>query len=172
MIVIILLSLDASISSTGYAIFDEDKLIKYGKIVTNKKNFENEDLRLNHICDKIEQLIIKYEIDELVCEDQFASVNSKTILILRKLIGGIMRTANRFDINIHYYFPNEWRKILGINKGTSNDKKKKCYDYLIKNNIIDFEFIPKNKDKNDDICDAIGIGLAYLKNILIKTEGE
>lgn len=163
MIVIILLSLDASISSTGYAIFDEDKLIKYGKIVTNKKNFENEDLRLNHICDKIEQLIIKYEIDELVCEDQFASVNSKTILILRKLIGGIMRTANRFDINVHYYFPNEWRKILNINKGTSNDKKKKCYDYLIKNNIIDFEFIPKNKNKNDDICDAIGIGLAYLK---------
>lgn len=162
-IVIILLSLDASISSTGYAIFDEDKLIKYGKIVTNKKDFENEDLRLNHICDKIEQLIIKYEIDEIICEDQFTSVNSKTILVLRKLIGGIMRTANRFDINVHYYLPAQWRKILDINKGTSNNKKKKCYDYLIKNNIIDFEFIPKNKDKNDDICDAIGIGLAYLK---------
>lgn len=163
MVIIILLSLDASVVSTGYAIFDEDKLIKYGKIITNKKDFETEDLRLNYICDEIEQLIIEYEIDELVCEDQFTSVNSKTILILRKLIGGIMRTANEFDINVQYYFPNEWRKILGINKGTGNDKKKKCYDYLIKNNIIDFEFIPKNKDKNDDICDAIGIGLAYLK---------
>ena len=163
MIVIILLSLDASIASTGYAIFEGEQLIKYGKIVTKKDKFKTEDLRLNYICDEIEQLIIKYEIDELVCEDQFTSVNSKTILVLRKLMGGIMRTANRFDINVHYYFPNQWRKILGINKGTSNDKKKKCYDCLIKNNIIDFEFIPKNKDKNDDICDAIGIGLAYLK---------
>lgn len=161
--IIILLSLDTSVASTGYAIFDEDKLIKYGKIVTNKKDFENEDSRLNYICDEIEMLIIKYEINEIVCENQFTSVNSKTILILRKLIGGIMRTANRFNINVHYYLPAQWRKILGINKGTSDDKKKKCYDYLIKNNIIDFEFVPKNKDKNDDICDAIGIGLAYLK---------
>lgn len=161
--IFILLSLDASISSTGYAIFDEEQLIKYGKIVTKKDKFETEDLRLNYICDEIEQLIIKYEIDEIVCEEQFTSVNSKTILVLRKLIGGIMRTADKFDISIHYYLPTKWRKILNINKGTSDDKKKKCYDYLIEHNIIDFEFIPKNKDKNDDICDAIAIGLAYLK---------
>ena len=122
--IIILLSLDASISSTGYAIFDEDKLIKYGKIVTKKDKFKTEDLRLNFICDEIEQLIIEYEIDEIICEDQFTSINSKTILILRKLIGSVMRTANRFDINVHYYLPNQWRKILNINKGTSNNNKK------------------------------------------------
>ena len=79
--IIILLSLDASISSTGYAIFEGEQLIKYGKIVTKKDKFKTEDLRLNHICNEIEQLIIKYEIDELVCEEQFTSVNSKTILV-------------------------------------------------------------------------------------------
>ena len=50
-------------------------------------------------------------------------------------------------------------------KNYSKSIKKKYNDMIKRNNIIDFEFIPKNKDKNDDICDAIGIGLAYLKYI-------
>ena len=162
--IVILLSLDASISSTGYAIFDKDKLISYGKIVTKKKDFKTEDLRINFICDEIKELIINYKINDVVCENQFVSVNKSTILLLRKLIGAIVRTANEFNIEITYYSPAQWRGILGINSGKSTDKKKKAYDYLIRKNTIDFEFIPKGVKKNDDIVDAICIGIAYIKD--------
>lgn len=82
---------------------------------------------------------------------------------MRKLIGAIVRTANEFNIEITYYSPAQWRGILGINSGKSTDKKKKAYDYLIRKNTIDFEFIPKGVKKNDDIVDAICIGIAYMK---------
>ena len=159
----ILLSLDASISSTGYAIFDEGKLVTYGKIVTEKKKFKTEDLRINHICDEIKELLLNYKIDEVVCENQFVSVNKSTILILRKLIGAIVRTINEFNIEMIYYSPAQWRSLLKINSGKSIDKKEKAYRFLVNNNIIDFKFIPKGVKKNDDIIDAICIGIAYIK---------
>ena len=159
----ILLSLDASISSTGYAIFNEGKLVTYGKIITEKKKFETEDLRINHICDEIKKLLLNYKIDEVVCENQFVSVNKSTILILRKLIGAIVRTVNEFNIEMIYYSPAQWRSLLKINSGKSIDKKEKAYRFLVNNNIIDFKFIPKGVNKNDDIVDAICIGIAYIK---------
>lgn len=159
----ILLSLDASISSTGYAIFDEGKLVTYGKIVTEKKKFKTEDLRINHICDEIKELLLNYKIDEVVCENQFVSVNKSTILILRKLIGAIVRTVNEFNIEMIYYSPAQWRSLLKINSGKSIDKKEKAYRFLVNNNIIDFKFIPKGVNKNNDIVDAICIGIAYIK---------
>ena len=163
-VVFILLSLDASISSTGYAIFDGNELILYGKIATKKKDFKTEDLRINYICDEIKKIITNYNINNIVCENQFVSVNKSTILLLRKLIGAIVRTVNEFNIEITYYSPAQWRGILGINSGKSTDKKKKAYDYLIRKNIIDFEFIPKGVKKNDDVVDAICIGIAYIKD--------
>lgn len=159
---LILLSLDVSISSTGYAIFEENDLVTYGKIITKKKDFETEDLRINYICDIIKEITIEYSIDKLVCEEQFAGINQSTILLLRKLIGAIMRTVNEYGISIKYYYPVQWRKILNINKG--KDKKELAYNYLADNNIINFEFKPKGANKNDDICDAICIGIAYLKD--------
>lgn len=163
-VIIILLSLDASISSTGFAIFNKDKLISYGKIATKKKDFKTEDLRINYICDEIKELLLNYKIDEVVCENQFVSVNKSTILILRKLIGAIVRTVNEFNIEMIYYSPAQWRSILKINSGKSIDKKEKAYKFLINNNIINFEFISKGVKKNDDIVDAICIGIAYIKD--------
>lgn len=161
---IILLSLDASMSNTGYAIFEKDKLIHYGKISTKKSDFNTEDERINYICDRIRTLIVEYEIDNVSCEDQFTSINAKTILTLRKLIGAIVRTSNEFDIQIKYMLPASWRKELGINKGKSKDKKLAAYNYLIEHKVVDFEFRTSGKNKTDDICDAICIGLAYLKS--------
>ena len=159
-----LLSLDTSLSSTGYAIFnDEGELIKYGRVQTDKKDYPTEDMRINNMCNMIEYIIIEYNIDKIVCEDQFTSVNAKTILLLRKLIGAIMRTANKFGIDVTYYYPTAWRKILDINKGKAKDKKLMAYEYVTSKGFDIGEFKTTGKKKNDDIADAICIGFAYLK---------
>ena len=124
----------------------------YNKIKEN--NYTDFDIIYNDV----------HNINNIVCENQFVSVNKSTILLLRKLIGAIVRTANEFNIEITYYSPAQWRGILGINSGKSTDKKKKAYDYLIRKNTIDFEFIPKGVKKNDDVVDAICIGIAYIKD--------
>ena len=119
-----ILSLDTSLASTGYCIGDrEGNIVTYGKIPTNAKDFENEDFRMNYVCDEVDRLIKEYNIKEMVAENQFQSVNAKTILCLRKLIGGIMRVAYNNNIQITYYYPTQWRKKLGINQGKAKDKK-------------------------------------------------
>ena len=111
----------------------------------------------------IENIINEYKVDKVVCEDQFTSVNPKTTLTLRKLIGAIVRMTYEHDIDISYYYPSSWRKILGINKGKAKDKKIAAYNYLFENGIFTDKFIQSGVKKNDDIVDSICIGIAYLK---------
>ena len=111
----------------------------------------------------IENIINEYKVDKVVCEDQFTSVNPKTTLTLRKLIGAIVRMTYEHDIDITYYYPSSWRKILGINKGKAKDKKIAAYNYLFEKGIFTEKFIQSGVKKNDDIVDSICIGTAYLK---------
>lgn len=159
-----LLSLDTSLGSSGYCVFDNEGLIvEYGRIPTDKKDFENEDLRCNYIGNVVQELINKHNIDEIVSEDQYSSVNPKTVLSLRKLIGVISRVAYNNGIVLEYYYPTAWRKILGINKGKANEKKQLAYDYVTKRGVDIGEFKTSGKKKTDDIADSICIGFAYLK---------
>lgn len=164
LIIIKLLGIDLSLASTGISIFEDDKLIHYEKIVTKKDKFENEDLRMNYVGNKIEQIINEYQIDTIVCENQFTSMNSQTILTLRKLMGVISRVAYEHNIIPTYYLPSTWRSILNINKGKSKDKKQLAYEYLLNEGINIGEFKTTGKDKNDDLVDSIAIGIAYLKD--------
>ena len=150
-------------ASTGYSIFNDGNLVKYGKIPTAAKSFKTEDLRINHIVNIIENIIDEYKVDKVVCEDQFTCVNPKTSLSLRKLIGVIVRMTYEHDIDISYYYPAQWRKILGINKGKAKDKKIAAYNYLFEKGIFTEKFIQSGVKKNDDIVDSICIGTAYLK---------
>ena len=150
-------------ASTGYSVFNNGSLVKYGKTPTIAKEFKSEDLRINHITNAIENIINEYKVDKVVCEDQFTSVNPKTTLTLRKLIGAIVRMTYERDIDISYYYPSSWRKILGINKGKAKDKKLAAYNYLFEKGIFTDKFIQSGVKKNDDIVDSICIGITYLK---------
>ena len=167
-----LLSLDLSISSTGYSVYEVNdemyNLVTYGKIVTEKQEFVinniyNEDDRLNYICNTIENLIVEYNITDICAENQFVGGNRAGGLVLKNIIGGVMRTAYYKKLKIKYYLPSQWRKILKINKG--KDKKLEAYNYLISQNINIGEFKPKGKNKNDDLIDAICIGIAYINEV-------
>lgn len=158
-----MLSIDLSLASTGIAIFNDKDLIHYEKIITKKIDFDNEDIRMNYIGNEIENIIIKYQINTVVCESQFTGQNSQTILKLRKLLGVICRVVYEHKIVPRYYIPSVWRKILGINKGKNSDKKKLAYEYVVNQGIELGEFKTTGKNKNDDITDAIAIGMAYIK---------
>lgn len=172
----ILLSLDTSVSCTGYSIFEvkDDysfSVVTYGKIPTEKKEFVYEDGlyceddRLNHICDIIEDLINKFEVTHMCVENQFSGNNNQISLVLKKLIGGIMRTSKYHYITLEYYLPSQWRKILGI-KGKNKDEKKLATAELVRTEFLDLgELIQSGKKKNEDIYDSLAIGYAHIKNL-------
>ena len=118
---------------------------------------------MNYIGDEIEKILIEYQIDTVVCESQFIGQKSQTILKLRKLLGVICRVVYEYEIIPRYYIPSNWRGILNINKGNGTDKKKLTYKYVTNQGIELGEFKTTGKNKNDDITDAIAIGMAYIK---------
>lgn len=169
-----LLALDLSVTSTGWCVGELEKfnVIEYGKIVTEKADFENEDNRILFICDQIEQIINKNGINLVTIEEQYAGNNVKTLKILRKLLGAVMRTIKFVDLDIVYFYPSETRKNLNIQQ----DKKKKLNKeevglYIQKNYIDVGEYSDKkNKAKTSDIYDAIALYIAYLNTGRIKNE--
>lgn len=160
------LALDASISSTGYAILDDSNiLIEFDKITTKPK--EEEGDRIFKITIKIKNMIEHHKIDTVILEDQFLGRNVKTAMQLSRLRGAIMFVCKLCNANLIFLMPSEVRKFL-MNNGSAS-----------KEEVADFvkHFYTSNKDvqalgdfndrqckaKNSDIYDAISIGLAYNK---------
>ena len=55
----VILAIDTSLTSSGYCIGDDKgNIIKYGKVATDKKDFKDEETRMNHISNIFDDLII------------------------------------------------------------------------------------------------------------------
>lgn len=172
-----LLTLDLSISSTGFCIVNNDKILKCGRIVTegkilsskSKKHLEyeyfyanpNEDNRIYYIASTINELIKQYNIDTICIENQYIGRNPKTGLTLSKAKGSVVYVGLDNNVDIHYLQPTKIRKLLN-NKGGSD---KELISLYIRRNYIDIgEFSDKTgKSKTSDIYDAIGVAIAFMK---------
>ena len=160
-----LLSIDPSLSSTGYSVIDSDTREIYDEgRYTTKPSIEEND-RIRNIVMKLYGVCIQYDIEEIAMEDGFiSSINIKTGIQLAKLRGGLITYFMVKNIPIHTQLPSETRKNLGL-KG--NAKKED-----VANKIIELYpgIISKigpysdktNKQKTSDIYDSICIGNAHL----------
>lgn len=94
-----LLSLDQASRITGYAIFEDSKLIAYGKI-----ELEDEDvgLRLVVLRNKVKELIDNYNIDFVAFEDiqmqTSVGSNVKTFKVLANVFGVILELVTELKI--------------------------------------------------------------------------
>ena len=150
----ILIALDESTTCTGYAVFNDDKLIKHGLFALKSKDVLE---RVSYIMEEIEKLIKAYKPDNMVIEDVQITMNAATAKSLLGLQFMIEVYAHRNNISCETYRTTKWRKILGLSNSRSLDRKAK------KQETIDYV-----KDKygidvlKDDESDAIAIGTAYL----------
>jgi Holliday junction resolvasome RuvABC endonuclease subunit len=171
-----ILGLDASISSTGWAVVDSDNnLIDFGKLVTKKdkkidENLDN-DRRIFYIASSIGELFRKYNITDISMESQFLGKNAKTALQLSRLRGALMMVCKLNGIDLDYDSPNEIRLNL---MGKGNASKEEVCDYIRFIAYPDDERVQAmgelndksgHKDKNSDMYDAIATALAYNKKV-------
>lgn len=155
----ILLSLDASTKSTGYAIFKNNELIQQDCIVCSSSNLYQ---RINKITQEIIQIIKNYNVDTIVMEDVIPEQSKshstfRALIYLQATIHLSVYNENP-KIKIDLFYPGEWRKQCNIKTGKGIKREQ------LKSASIDFV---KNKYSlnltSDDIADAICIGTAYLK---------
>lgn len=165
----LILGLDTSLSCTGWALLTLEanpKLVVYGKIqsVHDEKIDEDLDLleRYKLINAKVDELFSRYEIAGVAIEQPNSSRNMK---VTRKLIG--IYQIVRFFIFLRHLKVTKELNTMTVKKiviGNGGAKKPEVVQFINKLYNKKFQFHKTNKDKtDDDICDAICVALAYIK---------
>ena len=154
-----LLALDQASRITGYAIFDGDKLIHYGKITANSDDVGD---RLVYIRNEVNKLIDEYSINEIVLEDiqlQNNVVNNvQTFKTLAEVFGVLYELAAERKIKNSAVLASSWKSTLGI-KGRDRAAQKRAAQEW----VINTYSVKPTQDECDAIC--IGAHIAKSKNL-------
>lgn len=147
------MGIDPSTSSTGYAVFGvEGELLAWGAIAPDKKNLTDAEC-INFQAQKISEVLRNYDIQGIVCEDQFSGPNKLTYKQLCRISGAFILLAGMTGIPIEIMTPGQWRKRT---HGSGNGNVDKKFTQRWVNDTYEQKFLVKH----NDITDAIGISFA------------
>ena len=150
-----LLALDQASRVTGVAIFDDDKLVKYGTFEIKS----NQELgkRLTQFLENLDKLYAAYHFDAVAYEDiQLQMGNVETYRRLAYIQAMILFWCEKHEKNLYCLSPSHWRKILKDKYGMSWGRKRAEQ----KQTAIDFIQEHYEKEVDSDTADAICIGCA------------
>ena len=147
------LALDQATHTTGYAIFDDNILIKYGSFTASR---DNEIARCALVKEWLISIIKSWQIDyvglegiQLQDESSGQRLGVTVFQSLAHLQGILMETCYSLKIPYEICPTNTWRHACGV-KGRTRTDKKKSMQLLVKNWY--------DVNISDDESDAIGIG--------------
>lgn len=159
-----LLALDQATSTTGFSIWDNDKLITYGHYTFDDIEIP---IRFHKLCDKIEHLCSEYHITTVVIEDiQMQAGNVATFQKLAQVQGAILQTILSLNLNYQIIKPSEWRAECHFLKG--NDKHRENQKKIAQDWVQQQFQIRCTQDEADAIC----IGYATLQQMNNKINWE
>lgn len=148
-----LLALDQASNISGYAIFEDGKLLKYDKI--NLTGYDLAD-KLVLLRKQITNLIQEWNIEEVIMEDiqlqSNVTNNVKTFKVLAEVFGVIYELVNEMNIKNSAVLASEWKSTLSIKGRDRAAQKRAAQQYVIDNYGI---------KPTQDECDAICIGAHY-----------
>lgn len=151
-----ILALDQSSRITGWAIYENDQLKKYGKITINPDYELGE--RLHLIRQKVLKLIKEYQIDKVILEDIYMDGqrinNVQTFKTLAEVFGVLFELCVDLEIPVEAVLSGTWKSTLSIRGKTRPEQKHAAQDWVLKNYGI--------KATQDEV-DAICIGAHIIK---------
>lgn len=158
-----ILSLDLSTKSSGWAIFKEQELINYGCITSSSTDLIK---RIHIMINEIDRILQENEISKIIVEEVrpeggYGVGNQKThkaLMYLQAALEFLIHDNYNKKVEIEYIFPSSWRAKCGIKngRGIKRTSLKEADIAFVKENF--------NLDVNDDEADAICIGFANFKN--------
>ena len=150
-----LLALDQASRVTGVAIFDDDKLVKYG--IFEIKSNQELGKRLTQFLENLDKLYAAYHFDVVAYEDiQLQMGNVETYKKLAYIQAMILFWCEKHEKNLYCLSPSHWRKVLKDKYGMSWGRKR----VEQKQTAIDFIQEHYEKEVDSDTADAIWIGCA------------
>lgn len=151
-----ILSLDTSSKVTGYAVFNNGKLIRYSSI--DKSDIKNGDERMQDMVRFLIILIEREAPDIVVVEETVVTRNPQTQRMLSMILGAVFGTC----VSNHFTYcslrPTQWRKAV---RG-DDEKLPRKRDELKMWSINKVAELFDINDISDDVSDAILIGQAFI----------
>ncbi len=150
----IILGIDPGTATTGYGVIKEENgkvsAVSYGCILT-KANTPLGD-RLEQIHNSLEDLIKKYQPDEIAVEELFFSTNVKTAMAVGQARGVVLLTCKKNRCLVAEYTPNQVKNAI-----CSYGKADKCQVQNMVKVLLKLKEIPKP----DDAADALAIAICH-----------
>lgn len=172
------LSLDASTTCIGWAVFEDNYLKDYGRLIPTEKGLDWMD-RVHNLLPQLEQLILKYNPSKIYQEDvPMGGSGGALILSQLNFLKGSLSVIERIYCEVEYIGVGTWRKVIGINDGKDQRRNVKKIKSIEKANELfninlPLEFTSGGNYKengSDDISDAILIGCAQIDKYKVKTK--
>lgn len=162
-----IISIDASTTCIGWSIFDNDKLIDYGKLKPTIEDLEWRD-RIYNFIPQLQQIIDKYKPTKMYVEDVplMSKRGNKTLVQLGATQGSLIGLCGANNIEMNFISVSTWRKEIGLFDGTEKGKERdnmKIKSIQKANELFNIELslvFTKNGNYNgdksdDDISDSI-----------------
>lgn len=158
-----IISFDTSTTNTGMAVFEDDKLVKAESLITPKSITKWSD-RLNWMGKAILERVLFEKPEEIVCEAMVVK-NTETTKMLAEAVGMARSAAAMVNAKFYEMRPSEWRKacldeeepspekLAGI-RFMRDDWKAWSVDRVCRRYL---------KTENDNVSDAVLIGIAHLR---------
>lgn len=150
-----LISMDTSSNSTGVAIFIDGVLSRH--FLINIKQIKNTDERITEMIKQIYKIIKDEKPDIIVTELTVVTRNAQAQRNLTMILGAIYGKCIEKNIWYHSFRPTEWRSLVNTDKKPNGRKREDYKDWSI--NVVKEKY---DIEANDDVCDAILIGKAYV----------
>ena len=163
-----ILALDQASMITGWSIFDDEKLVAYGKLEMPKGSSVGE--RLVIIRNGVKALIDEYQITYVGFEDiqMQTSVgnNVQTFKVLAEVFGVILMLCTELKIDYTIVSSNTWKSTLEIKGKKRAEQKRNAQEY-----VVNTYGVKPTQDEADAIC--IGAHMIHHpgKNTVVFEEG-
>lgn len=148
----IILGIDPGTNVMGYGLIrcqgQKIDLIQFGVIHLSK--YQNHELKLKKIFDRVSELIAEYLPDEVALEAPFYGKNVQSMLKLGRAQGVAMAAALTKDIPITEYAPKKVKQSVTGSGNASKEQVAKMIQTLLK-----FEDAPKLLDATDALAVAL-----------------
>lgn len=152
----ILLALDLSTKSSGYAVYQDNELIAHGCVTIGDSNLFT---RITKMTEEIKDKVTTYNPSIVIIEDVIPDDVHHNQAVYKSLIylqGFIANVLSVCKIPFKFYTASEWRKKCGIQTGKGIKRE------TLKSKDIDFVKKQFEIEVNDDEADAICIGYAAI----------
>lgn len=164
----IVMGIDASTTSTGVAIFDEENLVYHATIKPKGEDWRD---RLYHQGPELKEIVEKYKPEIVYMEDVplKSSGGLKTLVILGGVQGFIYGIMATYGIPVTFLSPTQWRSKLSMFDGTQEGKKREILKYKAietANKLFNLNLVwngVTSKKTEDDVAEAILIAYSQIK---------